>query len=64
MSVLKIKSNNEWVEITGLRGEIGPQGPQGIPGPQGPQGEIGPQGPQGEPGIMTFADLTEEQKQH
>lgn len=47
----------------GVKGETGAQGPQGE---QGIQGETGPQGPQGEKGAdgtMTFADLTEEQKE-
>ena len=37
----------------GLRGPVGPQGPQGATGPQGPQGPqgaTGPQGPQGPQG--------------
>lgn len=44
------------VYIPGPKGDVGPQGPQGLQGefgpqgPQGPQGEIGPAGPQGIPG--------------
>lgn len=41
----------------GLQGERGPQGVQGI---QGPRGE---QGPKGADGSVTFADLTDEQKE-
>ena len=36
-----------------VKGDAGPQGPQGEPGPQGPKGdkgEPGPQGPKGDPG--------------
>lgn len=47
----------------GIQGLTGPQGPQGPAGPQGPQGEPGPQGPKGADGTMTFADLTDEQKE-
>ena len=35
---------------------------KGEQGPQGPQGEQGPQGPKGADGVMTFEDLTDEQK--
>ena len=53
----------------GPAGETGPAGPQGEKGdtgdvgPQGPQGETGPQGPKGEDGVLTFEELTEEQKE-
>ena len=63
------KTKEEFIES--LKGEVGPQGPQGEVGPQGPQGEVGPQGeqgPQGEKGedgtsikivgvLPTFEDL-------
>ena len=42
----------------GLRGPVGPQGPQGATGPQGPQGPqgaTGPQGPQGAAGATGAA---------
>lgn len=42
----------------GLRGPVGPQGPQGATGPQGPQGPqgaTGPQGPQGATGATGAA---------
>lgn len=45
---------------TGATGPQGPQGPKGDPGPAGPQGE---KGEKGADGTMTFADLTEEQKE-
>lgn len=48
---------------TGPQGEPGPKGEPGERGEQGPQGERGPQGPKGADGVMTFADLTEEQKE-
>lgn len=47
------------------RGEMGPQGPQGIKGdtgatgPQGLKGDTGPQGPKGD--AFTYADFTTEQ---
>lgn len=44
------------------KGEKGDPGPQGPRGPQGIQGPVGPQGPKGADGTMTFADLTQEQK--
>lgn len=59
----------------GLQGEIGPQGSQGeqgVQGAQGYQGDVGPQGSQGPQGyqgvkgadgIMTFSDLTAEEKE-
>lgn len=53
----------------GPKGDAGPQGPKGdtgATGPQGPKGDTGPtgpQGPKGADGVMTFADLTEEQKE-
>lgn len=43
--------------IDGKTGPTGPQGERGLPGPTGPQG------PKGKDGTMTFADLTEEQKE-
>jgi hypothetical protein len=49
--------------IGGPKGDIGPQGPQGIKGdtgsqgPQGVQGLIGPQGPQGTPGNGTGGEV-------
>lgn len=45
------------VDLGLVKGEQGPQGPQGLQGPKGPQGLQGPkgeqglQGPKGEPGI-------------
>ena len=44
------------VDLSGVQGIQGPAGPQGIQGP------VGPQGPKGADGVMTFADLTAEQK--
>lgn len=44
------------VDLSGVQGIQGPAGPQGIQGP------VGPQGPKGADGVMTFADLTPEQK--
>lgn len=49
--------------IQGPQGEPGPKGEPGERGEQGPQGERGPQGPKGADGVMTFADLTDEQKE-
>ena len=46
-------------QLEGLRG---PQGEQGIQGKQGPPGIQGEKGEKGADGVMTFADLTEEQK--
>lgn len=58
----------------GDTGATGPQGPQGIQGPQGETGAVGPQGPQGiqgekgeqgpkgADGVMTFEELTDEQR--
>ena len=45
----------DWNTLTYFSGDIGPEGPRGLPGEQGPQGETGLQGavgPQGEPGIQ------------
>jgi hypothetical protein len=53
----------------GEAGPIGPKGDKGDPGdigpmgPQGPKGDTGEQGPKGDDGIMTFEDLTEEQRE-
>ena len=47
----------------GPRGETGPAGPKGDTGPAGPKGDPGEQGPQGIPGEVSFAELTEEQKE-
>ena len=44
------------VDLSGVQGIQGPQGPQGIQGP------VGPQGPRGADGVMTFADLTPDQR--
>ena len=53
-------SDNTTITIKdGNDGKTGPIGPQGERGLQGP---IGPQGPKGRDGVMTFADLTEEQR--
>lgn len=63
--------------LTGPRGERGERGPQGIPGLQGPRGETGPQGlqgiqgqkgetgergPAGRDGVVTFENLSQEQR--
>lgn len=63
--------------LTGPRGERGERGPQGIPGLQGPRGETGPQGlqglqgqkgetgergPAGRDGVLTFENLSQEQR--
>ena len=54
-------SDNTTITIKdGNDGKTGPTGPQGE---RGLQGVPGPQGPKGKDGTMTFADLTEEQKQ-
>jgi hypothetical protein len=45
---------------TGPKGDTGPRGPEG---PTGPTGPAGPQGPKGKDAVMTFADLTDEQKE-
>ena len=56
----------------GLQGPTGPKGPKGDKGetgPTGPKGDkgetgpTGPQGPKGKDGVMTFADLTDEQRE-
>ena len=53
----------------GEKGDKGDRGPQGLQGPRGEQGPTGPQGPKGDKGdkgadgIMTFTDLTDEQKE-
>lgn len=39
-------------QLTGPKGDIGPQGPPGETGPQGPAGSQGIQGPQGETGLQ------------
>lgn len=44
------KSDSAWGEGTSFKGEMGPEGPQGVPGEQGDAGPEGPQGPPGEPG--------------
>jgi len=46
----------------GEKGDPGPQGEKGEKGDPGPQGEKGEKGDRGEDGTMTFADLTQEQK--
>lgn len=50
----------------GLRGEPGKDGADGEPGPKGDTGEQGPPGPRGPAGadgVMTFDDLTDEQRE-
>ena len=53
----------------GLQGEPGKDGERGLPGERGPkgdqgeQGPPGPRGPAGADGVMTFADLTDEQRE-
>ena len=37
-------------QLTGSKGDTGPQGPKGDTGPQGPKGDTGPQGPKGDIG--------------
>ena len=46
----------------GDKGDTGAQGPKGDKGDTGPQGEQGPKGDKGADGVMTFEDLTPEQK--
>lgn len=47
----------------GIQGEKGDKGERGEKGDTGPQGIPGPTGPKGADGVMTFADLTDEQKE-
>ena len=47
----------------GDTGETGPRGPAGPTGPRGKTGESGPKGEPGADGTMTFADLTDEQRE-
>ena len=47
----------------GDTGETGPRGPAGPTGPRGKTGEAGPKGEPGADGTMTFADLTDEQRE-
>ncbi len=54
---------HQFFVANGADGAQGPQGLQGPAGPQGPQGEQGVQGPAGADGTMTFADLTQEQRE-
>lgn len=42
-------------QLTGSKGDIGPQGPKGATGPQGPKGDTGPQGPKGDTGLPYLA---------
>lgn len=48
--------------VAGPKGDTGAPGLRGLKGDKGDQGEVGPQGPAGKDGTVTFADLTEEQK--
>ena len=51
---------------TGPKGQKGDKGETGLTGPKGDKGETGPtgpQGPKGKDGVMTFADLTDEQRE-
>ncbi|RXJ98365.1 hypothetical protein CRU98_10020 [Arcobacter sp. CECT 8986] len=50
-------------ENNSFKGEMGPQGPKGEKGDIGPLGPKGDKGEKGEDGNMTFADLTDEQKE-
>ncbi len=50
----------------GPKGQKGDKGETGLTGPKGDKGETGPtgpQGPKGKDGVMTFADLTDEQRE-
>ena len=65
-----VGTESDWlVTLKGDKGDTGEQGPQGIQGVQGPKGDKGdtgaqgPKGDKGADGTMTFADLTEEQKE-
>ena len=49
--ILKIKSNDEWIDIPAI---VGPAGPQGEPGPQGLPGVPGEKGEPGERGLQGF----------
>jgi hypothetical protein len=49
--------------IKGDKGDKGDRGETGLQGVQGPQGEPGPKGDKGADGTVTFADLTEEQRE-
>lgn len=40
-----------------LKGDVGPQGPEGQQGPQGPEGQQGSQGPEGQPGADGNANV-------
>lgn len=44
-------------DLTVLKGDVGPQGPQGVPGPQGAQGPVGPQGAPGIEGPAGRVDV-------
>ena len=70
VSLAAQKQNFDAVEalntFRGPKGDRGEQGPAGPVGPQGEQGPVGPAGPQGEPGkdgVVTFEELTDEQKE-
>lgn len=58
-----ISNGSETYSIIGEKGDKGDTGPQGPQGEQGPQGPAGPKGDKGADGTMTFADLTDEQKE-
>lgn len=75
MNILKVKINDEWVEIPAIKGAPGAQGPKGdtgATGAQGPKGDkgdtgatgatgaTGPQGPKGDTGA-TGAAATDQQ---
>lgn len=71
-NILKIKNEQgEWTDIPAIKGDVGPQGPQGIKGikgdigpegpqgPQGIQGPVGPQGPKGDQGDVSTQQMTD-----
>lgn len=42
-----------------IKGDVGPQGPQGVKGEPGPQGPKGDTGLQGDPGTTSWSGLTD-----
>lgn len=61
-AALEVKQAYDNGELKGERGDIGPQGPQGLKGDTGPQGlkgDTGPQGPKGDAYLLTETDKVE-----
>ena len=62
-NIITFSDNTTITVKDGLDGKDGKTGPTGPQGERGLTGPTGPRGPKGADGVMTFADLTDEQRE-